>query len=65
MTYKNKKQRLLFVVNQGSGNRDESLSEKIINHFADSETSIEIFELPANAISNKLKKQLQKRKLIE
>lgn len=62
MTYKNKKQRLLFVVNQGSGNRDESLSEKIINHFADSETSIEIFELPRKCDIEQIKKAIAKAK---
>lgn len=62
MTYKNKKQRLLFVVNQGSGNRDESLSEKIINHFADSETSIEIFELPRKCDIEQIKKAILKAK---
>ena len=62
MAYKNKKQRLLFVVNQGSGNRDESLSEKIINHFADSETSIEIFELPRKCDIEQIKKAILKAK---
>lgn len=62
MTYKNKKQRLLFVVNQGSGSRDESLSEKIINHFADSETSIEIFELPRKCDIEQIKKAIAKAK---
>ena len=62
MAYKNNKQRLLFVVNQGSGNRDESLSEKIINHFADSETSIEIFELPRKCDIEQIKKAILKAK---
>jgi len=62
MTYKNKKQRLLFVVNQGSGSRDESLSEKIINYFADSETSIEIFELPRKCNIEQIKKAITKAK---
>lgn len=63
MTYKNKKQRLLFVVNQGSGSRDESLSEKIINHFVNSETSIEIFELPRKCDIEQIKKVIAKAKV--
>jgi YegS/Rv2252/BmrU family lipid kinase len=62
MAYKNKKQRLLFVVNQGSGSRDESLSEKIINYFANSETSIEIFELPRQCDIEQIKKAITKAK---
>ena len=62
MAYKNKKQRLLFVVNQGSGSRDQSLSEKIINYFADSETSIEIFELPRQCDIEQIKKAITKAK---
>jgi YegS/Rv2252/BmrU family lipid kinase len=62
MLYENKKQRLLFVVNQGSGNRDESLSEKIINHFSKRETTIEIFEFPRNCTPGQLKKAVEKAK---
>ena len=61
MTYKNK-QRLLFVVNQGSGNQDESLSEQIINYFSDSETSIEIFELPRKCKLIQVKQAIEKAK---
>ena len=61
MTYKNK-QRLLFVVNQGSGSQDESLSEKIINYFSESETSIEIFELPRKCNVAQIKQAIEKAK---
>lgn len=60
MAYKNKKQRLLFVVNQGSGSRDESLSEQIINYFSASETTIEIFELPRKCDIDQIKKAIAK-----
>lgn len=61
MTYKNK-QRLLFVVNQGSGNKDQSLSEEIINYFSDSDLAIEIFELPRKCSSKQIKDAIEKAK---
>lgn len=61
MTSKNK-QRLLFIVNQGSGNQDESLSEQIINYFSESETSIEIFELPRKCNLTQIKQAIEKAK---
>lgn len=61
MTYKNK-QRLLFVVNQGSGNKDQSLSEEIINYFSDSDLSIEIYELPRKCNSKQIKEAIEKAK---
>lgn len=61
MTYKNK-QRLLFVVNQGSGNKDQSLSEEIINYFSDSDLSIEIYELPRKCNSKQIKDAIEKAK---
>ena len=60
MTYKNSKLRLLFVVNQGSGSKDESLSEQIINYFSDSEIGIEIFELPRKCNIEQIKKAIEK-----
>lgn len=62
MTYKNHKQRLLFVVNQGSGNKDESLSQLIINHFSKSEIAIELFELPRKCTVEQVKKAIDKTK---
>ncbi len=62
MTYKNHKQRLLFVVNQGSGNKDESLSQLIINHFSKSEIAIELFELPRKCTVEQVKKAIDKSK---
>lgn len=62
MTYKNTKQRLLFVVNQGSGNKDESLSEQIINHFSESGIAIEIFELPRSCNMEMIKKAIERAK---
>lgn len=62
MTYKNIKQRLLFVVNQGSGNKDESLSEQIINHFSESGIAIEIFELPRSCNMEMIKKAIERAK---
>ena len=59
MTYKNK-QHLLFVVNQGSGSQDESLSEQIINYFSESEISIEIFELPRKCNLTQIKQAIEK-----
>lgn len=60
MTYKNTKLRLLFIVNQGSGNKDESLSEQIINHFSQSDIGIEIFELPRSCKTDDVKKAIEK-----
>ncbi|RZK83551.1 MAG: diacylglycerol kinase family lipid kinase, partial [Pedobacter sp.] len=60
MTYKNSKLRLLFVVNQGSGSKDESLSEQIINYFSESEIGIEIFELPRKCNKEQIKKAIEK-----
>lgn len=61
MTYKsNKQQHLLFVVNQGSGNQDKSLSEQIINYFSQSETTIEIFELPRKCNLAQIKDAIKK-----
>ncbi|MFN0255872.1 diacylglycerol/lipid kinase family protein [Pedobacter ureilyticus] len=62
MTYKNTKLRLLFVVNQGSGSKDESLSEQIINYFSDSGIAIEIFELPRKCNAEQIKKAIEKAK---
>ncbi|WP_293302703.1 diacylglycerol kinase family protein [Pedobacter sp. UBA4863] len=62
MTYKNHKQRLLFVVNQGSGNKDESLSQLIINYFSKSEITIELFELPRKCTVEQVKKAIDKTK---
>jgi diacylglycerol kinase (ATP) len=61
MTYKNK-QRLLFVVNQGSGSQDESLSEQIINYFSERDTSIEIFELPRKCNLAQIKQAIDRAK---
>lgn len=61
MTSKNK-QRLLFVVNQGSGNQDESLSEQIINYFSNSGINIEIFELPRKCNLTQVKQAIEKAK---
>lgn len=62
MTYKNAKTRLLFIVNQGSGDKDESLSDHIINHFSQSEIGIEIFELPRQCNTDEVKKAIEKSK---
>ena len=60
MTNKNIKQRLLFIVNQGSGNKDESLSEQIINYFSESDIGIEIFELPRKCNLQQVKSAIEK-----
>ncbi|WAC41471.1 diacylglycerol/lipid kinase family protein [Pedobacter sp. SL55] len=60
MTNTQTKLRLLFVVNQGSGNKDVSLSEQIINFFSNSEIAIEIFELPRKCSIAQIKKTIEK-----
>lgn len=58
MTYKNKKQRLLFVVNQGSGNQEQNFSDTIIGFFKDTETELEIFELHRKCTVAEVKKAI-------
>lgn len=60
MTNKQTKLRLLFVVNQGSGDKDTSLSEQIINFFSNSEIAIEIFELPRKCNVEQVTKAIEK-----
>jgi YegS/Rv2252/BmrU family lipid kinase len=60
MTYKNAKLRLLFIVNQGSGNKDNTISEQIINHFSQSEVGVEIFELPRSCKTDDIKNAIDK-----
>ena len=60
MTNKQTKLRLLFVVNRGSGDKDTSLSEQIINFFSDSDIAIEIFELPRKCNVEQVTKAIQK-----
>jgi len=62
MSYKNSKLRLLFVVNQGSGKKDASLSEQIISYFSELEVNIEIFELPHKCEIKQIKKAIEKAK---
>ncbi len=59
MTNKQTKLRLLFVVNQASGSKDESLSEQIINFFSNSAITIEIFELPRKCSVEQVKKAIE------
>ena len=60
MTNKQTKLRLLFVVNRGSGDKDTSLSDQIINFFSDSDIAIEIFELPRKCNVEQVTKAIQK-----
>ncbi|WP_199118575.1 diacylglycerol kinase family protein [Pedobacter sp. ASV28] len=60
MTYKNKKQRLLFIVNRGSGNNQESLTLAITAYFKDKDAIAEIFELPKNCSLDRIKNTITK-----
>ena len=45
MTYKTKKQKLFFIINEGSGNQELNLSQLIISFFKDTQTTIELLVL--------------------
>lgn len=56
--YKNKKQKLLFIINQGSGTRNLNLSQTILTFFKDTETSVELFELSRKFSVSEIKKAI-------
>ena len=62
MTYKTKKQKLFFLINEGSGNKELHLSELIISFFKDTQTSIDLFFLTKTLSVNELKKAINKAK---
>lgn len=54
MSYKSKKQKLLFVINQSSGNQERDYGKAIMSFFKDTETNIELFLLPKNCASKQI-----------
>lgn len=60
MAYKNKKQKLLFVVNPGSGNKELNLSQIIMSFFEGTETNIELFELHRKCTTVEVKAAIDK-----
>ncbi len=54
MSYSTKKQKLLFVINQSSGNQELDYSDAIMSFFKDTETNIELFALPRNCNSKQI-----------
>ena len=57
---KSKTQKLLFVVNPGSGNGDVNYSEEITTFFKERAEEIEIYELPSDCSLEKLKTAIKK-----
>jgi diacylglycerol kinase (ATP) len=49
------KLKLLFIVNPGSGSKDEDLAELIKVHLADKEVDFDIYELPPDCSKEKIK----------
>ncbi|MCX2576302.1 diacylglycerol/lipid kinase family protein [Pedobacter sandarakinus] len=54
--------KLLFIVNPGSGSHDIDLKEVISTHFADKDSSVEIFELPEDCDIEKIKQKINQEK---
>ncbi len=57
---KSKTQKLLFIVNPGSGNGEINYSDEITSFFKERKEEAEIYELPSDCSLEKLKKEIAK-----
>jgi len=59
---KSKPQKVLFIINPGSGNKDVNYSKEIEDFFISREEEIEIYQLPNNCSLDKIKSAITKSK---
>ena len=59
MPYKTIKQKLLFIINQTSGNQQVDYGKIIMSFLKDTETHIELFELPRNCSVKQVKTAIE------